>query len=391
MHCVSNVEIRTPMPDSIGGSAKDKLNVLVVDDDTAVRELLVEGLETFGYPSVTASDIDEAFEIVKREPIGLVLSDIDMPGGDGFQLLQRIKEHDADLDVIMVTGAVDADTAVQAIRRGASDYVTKPFNLDEVQIVVERTLEKRRLVLENQAHQERLEELVAERTQEVLEKKQEVEILFQELESTYESTLQALVTALDLRDNDTHGHSYRVVEYAVVVARRMGLKEPDLTWLRRGAILHDVGKIGVSDAVLRKPGKLNAAEWEEMHRHPEMGYSMLKHIPFLEPALDIVLCHQERFDGTGYPRGLEGERIPLGARIFAVVDTFDAMTSDRPYRAALSVQVVREELQRCKGTQFDPQVVDEFLSIEEATWDTIRKTVHENVILLEDEIKSVVR
>ena len=365
--------------------------ILVVDDDTAVRELLVEGLDTFGYPSVSASDIDEAFATVKREPIGLVLSDIDMPGGDGLQLLKRIKEHDADLDVIMVTGAVDADTAVQAIRRGASDYVTKPFNLDEVQIVVERTLEKRRLILENRAHQERLEELVAQRTQEVLEKKREVEGLFEELEGTYESTLQALVTALDLRDNETHGHSYRVVEYAVLVAERLGVTEPDLTWIRRGAILHDVGKIGVPDAVLRKPGKLNSAEWEEMHRHPEMGYSMLKHIPFLEPALDIVLCHQERFDGTGYPRRLKGEEIPLGARIFAVVDTFDAMTSDRPYRAALGVREVREELQRCKGTQFDPQVVEAFLSIEETTWDRIRKTVHENVILLEDEIRGVVR
>ena len=386
-----NVEIRTPMPNSIFGSADDKLNVLVVDDDTAVRELLVEGLETFGYRSVTAGGIDEAFEIVTREPIRLVLSDIDMPGGDGLQLLKRIKEYDAGLDVIMVTGAVDADTAVQAIRRGASDYVTKPFNLDEVQIVVGRTLEKRRLILENQAHQERLEELVAQRTQEVLEKKKEVEDLFEELEGTYESTLQALVTALDFRDNETHGHSYRVVEYAVVVATRMGVGEPDLTWIRRGAILHDVGKIGVPDAVLRKPGKLNAAEWEEMYRHPEMGYSMLKHIPFLDPALDIVLCHQERFDGTGYPRGLKGEEIPLGARIFAVVDTFDAMTSNRPYRAALGIREVREELQRYKGTQFDPRVVEAFLSIEEATWVKIRKTVHENVILLEDEIKGVVR
>jgi len=379
------------LPDSIGSSTGNGLNVLVVDDDSAVREMLVEGLETFGYPAIAARDIDEAFEIVKREAIGLVLSDIDMPGGDGLQLLKLIKEHDANLDVIIVTGAVDADTAVQAIRRGASDYVTKPFNLDEVQIVIERTLEKRRLILENQAYQERLEELVELRTQEVLEKKQEVETLFRELDGSYESTLQALVTALDFRDNETHGHSYRVVKYAVVVATCMGVTEPDLTWIRRGAILHDVGKIGVPDAVLRKPGKLNEAEWVEMRRHPEMGYSMLKHISFLEPALDIVLCHQERFDGTGYPRGLGGEQIPLGARIFAVVDTFDAMTSDRPYRAALGIRDVRAELERCRGTQFDPQVVDAFLSIEDATWLQIRKAVHENVMLLEDEIKGVVR
>ena len=211
--------------------------------------------------------------------------------------------------------------------------MTKPFNLDEVQIVVERTLEKApRLILENQAHQERLEELVAVRTQELVEKKQEVEGLYTELAETYESTLQALVTALDLRDNETHGHSYRVVEYAMVVAERIGVTEPDLTWIRRGAILHDVGKIGVPDAILRKPGKLTEDEWVQMRLHPEMGYEMFKHIPFLKPALDIVLYHQERYDGTGYPTGLKGEDIPLGARIFAVVDTFDAMTSDRPYR-----------------------------------------------------------
>ena len=369
----------------------DKLNVLVVDDDLAVRELLVEGLDSFGFQAVTASDINEAFEIVQREPLGLVLSDIDMPGGSGIQLLRRIKNFDADLDVIMVTGAIDADTAVQAIRQGASDYVTKPFNLDEVQIVVERTLEKRRLILENQAHQEHLEDLVAKRTKELLEKKQEIEALFCELESSYESTMQALVTALDLRDNATHGHSYRVVQYASIIAETMGVTEPDLTWIRRGAILHDVGKIGVSDAVLRKPGKLNETEWLEMRRHPEMGYGMLKHIPFLKPALGIVLYHQERFDGSGYPEGLKGQEIPLGARIFAVVDTLDAMTSDRPYRKALTLADVHAEVERCKGTQFDPRVVEAFLSIEDATWERIRSAAHENTIVLEDEIKHVVR
>jgi response regulator RpfG family c-di-GMP phosphodiesterase len=368
----------------------DPRNVLVVDDDAAVRELLADGLETFGYPSVTAGGIDEAFEIVKAEPLRLVLSDIDMPGGDGMQLLKRIKSHDPGLDVIMVTGAVDADTAVQAIRQGASDYVTKPFNLDEVQIVVERTLEKRRLILENKAHQDHLEELVTQRTRELVEKKREVEKLFTELEETYESTLQALVTALDLRDNETHGHSYRVVEYAVVVAERMGVTEPQLTWIRRGAILHDVGKIGVPDAILRKPDKLTEDEWREMRRHPEMGYEMLKHISFLEPALDIVLYHQERYGGLGYPQGRRGDEIPLGARIFAVVDTFDAMTSDRPYRAALRMQEVRDEILRCRATQFDPKVVDAFMSIEFATWDKIRGLVHLNVAALEEKVKRVV-
>ena len=368
-----------------------ELNVLVVDDDTAVRELLADGLESFGYATVQASGIDEAFEIVKGEPLLLVLSDIDMPGGDGIQLLNRVKRFAPDLDVIMVTGAIDADTAIQAIRQGASDYVTKPFNLDEVQIVVERTLEKRQLILENRAHQEHLEELVAQRTKELLEKKDEVEKLYSELEGTYEATLQALVTALDLRDNETHGHSYRVVEYAVVVAERMGVSPEEAAWIRRGAILHDVGKIGVPDAILRKPDKLTPEEWVEMRRHPEMGYQMLKHIPFLKPALDIVLYHQERYDGTGYPFGLAGDAIPLGARIFAVVDTFDAMTSDRPYRPALSMDAVRAEIERCTGTQFDPKVVEAFFSIEYSTWDRIRRSAHETVTALEEEVRRVVQ
>lgn len=368
-----------------------ELNVLVVDDDTAVRELLADGLESFGYATVQASGIDEAFEIVKGQPLRLVLSDIDMPGGDGIQLLNRVKQFAPDLDVIMVTGAIDADTAIQAIRQGASDYVTKPFNLDEVQIVVERTLEKRRLILENRAHQEHLEELVAQRTKELLEKKDEVEKLYSELEGTYEATLQALVTALDLRDNETHGHSYRVVEYAVVVAERMGVSPGEAAWIRRGAILHDVGKIGVPDAILRKPEKLTPEEWVEMRRHPEMGYQMLKHIPFLKPALDIVLYHQERYDGTGYPFGLAGDAIPLGARIFAVVDTFDAMTSDRPYRPALSMDAVRAEIERCTGTQFDPKVVEAFFSIEYSTWDRIRRSAHETVTALEEEVHRVVQ
>jgi DNA-binding NtrC family response regulator len=178
----------------------DRKTLLIVDDDLSVRELLADGLDSMGLPIRTVSSAAEAFDIVCHEPPRLVLSDIDMPGENGLELLRKIKSHDPDLDVIMVTGAVDADTAVQAIRRGAADYVTKPFNLDEVQIVVERTLDKRRLILENRAHQERLEELVSVRTQELVEKKGEVERLYDELEDSYESTLQALVTALDFRD-----------------------------------------------------------------------------------------------------------------------------------------------------------------------------------------------
>jgi len=353
--------------------------VLVVDDEMAIREVLAEGLESFGYEVVQAGNAAEAFDIVNRGGIDLVLSDIEMPGENGLSLLRRIKDHDSEVDVIMVTGVVDFETAVGTIRQGASDYVSKPFNLEEVRIVAERTLEKRQLIRENRDYQQRLEFKVADRTREVVAKNREVEGLYAELEESYESTLEALITALDFRDNETLGHSRRVVEYAVMVAQAMGVSEPELSWIRRGAILHDVGKIGVPDAILRKPGKLDPAEWEEMRRHPEMGYQMLKHIRFLKPALEIVHCHQERWDGSGYPRGLKGDEIPLGARIFAAVDTFDAMTSDRPYRAALSIEAARDEIGRFSGIQFDPRVAEAFLSIEADVWRDIRNRVHRRI------------
>ncbi len=297
----------------------------------------------------------------------------------GIQLLKQLKAGTREIDVVMVTGVIDTDTAVNAIRDGASDYVTKPFNLEEVRIVVQRTLEKRRLIRENRAYQEGLELLVEDRTAALRATTDEVERLYEELQESYESTLQAMVTALDFRDNETQGHSLRVVEYTIRIAGSMGIVEPELGWIRRGALLHDVGKIGVPDAILRKPGKLDGDEWIEMRKHPSHGYEMLRHIRFLAPALEIVLCHQERYDGSGYPRGLKGDTIPLGARIFAVVDCFDAMTSDRPYRAALPIEQARDEVRKFSGTQFDPAVAAAFLEVPVEIWKEIREDVHRKV------------
>jgi len=355
------------------GKQRRPAKLLVVDDEPAVRELLDEGLQMLGYEVRAASGAAEALELVSAGGFDLVLSDIDMPGQNGLWLLDRVKGLDGQTDVVMVTGVVDASVAIGAIRRGASDYVTKPFNLEEVGIVIERVLDKRRLLRENEAYQHHLEDLVAERTR--------------ELEASYESTLQALVTALDFRDNETQGHSSRVVEYAVLVAQRLRIDASGMRWIRWGALLHDVGKIGISDAILRKPDKLDEQEWVEMRKHPEMGYRMLQHIPFLRPALEIVLSHQERFDGTGYPQGLRGDEIPLGARIFAVVDTFDAMTSDRPYRAALSIEVARDEVRRYSGIQFDPRVADAFLSIDADSWREIREQVHREVVEIDARVR----
>ena len=371
-------------------TAKETKRILVVDDELSVREILAEGLEAFGFETRMAADADEAMARLESEQFHLLLTDIDMPGRTGIDLMNSAKASFPDLDVIMVTGVVDAKTAIQAIREGASDYLTKPFNLEEVQIVVDRTLEKRRLIAENRSYQEHLEDIVELRTGELVEKHREVEGLYGDLQDSYESSLQALVTALDFRDNETQGHSYRVVEYAVLVAKKMGVGEPELTWIRRGAILHDVGKIGIPDSILKKPGKLDSDEWEEMKRHPEMGYRMLQHIRFLEPALGIVMSHQERFDGTGYPRGLKGEEIPLGARIFSVVDTFDAMTSDRPYRKALSIDEACAEIEEWSGRQFDPNVAEAFLSLPVDAWREVRERVHREVTALEEQVKKVI-
>jgi putative nucleotidyltransferase with HDIG domain len=339
--------------------------ILIVDDEFAVREILSEGLTAFGFITRTASRAKEGLEIFLAGGIDLVLSDIDMPEMSGLEFLAELVRIKPDADVIMVTGVVDTDTAVKALRDGARDYVTKPFNLEEVRIVIRRALENRRLINENRSYQEGLEVKVEERTT--------------ELKELYESTLQAMATALDFRDNETQGHSIRVVEYALMVANSMGVEDPEIGWIRQGALLHDIGKIGVPDAILRKPGKLDADEWIEMRKHPEHGYQMLRHIRFLEPALEIVLSHQERYDGSGYPRGLAREQIPLGARIFAVVDCFDAMTSDRPYRAALPIETAREEVRTHAGTQFDPAVAEAFLSIPDHAWREIREKVHAQV------------
>ncbi len=371
-------------------TAKSIQRILVVDDELSVREILAEGLEAFGFETEMAADADEAMAILEKERFHLLLTDIDMPGRTGIDLMGDAKKLFPDLDVIMVTGVVDAKTAIRAIREGAADYLTKPFNLEEVQIVVDRTFEKRRLIAENRSYQEHLEDLVELRTAEVVEKHGEIERLYGELQDSYESSLQALVTALDFRDNETQGHSYRVVQYAVMVAKVMGIGEPDLTWIRRGAILHDVGKIGIPDAILKKPGKLDPKEWKVMKRHPEMGYRMLEHIRFLEPALDIVLSHQERFDGSGYPRGLKGEEIPQGARVFAVVDTFDAMTSDRPYRKALSIDDACNEIKEWSGRQFDPAVAEAFLSLPVDSWREVRERVHREVTALDEQVKKVI-
>jgi putative nucleotidyltransferase with HDIG domain len=291
-----------------------------------------------------------------------------MEGMDGLTLLSRMKQDFPEIPVVMVTAVHDISVALAAIRNGAYDYLLKPFEKEQLLAMVRRALETRRLRLENLAYQTKLESLVSART-EALRK------ALADLERSYDITLEALGDALDLKDAETEGHSKRVTAFTIAIARAMQLPQERVRIIARGAFLHDVGKMAIPDAILRKPGRLSAEEQDIMRQHALLGYQLLRNIPFLQEAADIVYSHQERYDGSGYPRGLRGDQIPLGARIFAIADTFDAMTSDRPYRAAQSISSGRREIERHAGKQFDPEIVAVFLSVPEHLWQDLRNEI----------------
>jgi putative nucleotidyltransferase with HDIG domain len=342
-------------------SLVDKEKVLVVDDEEAIREVVTTLLEAQGYHCVACGNGRIALEAFRNVTFDLVLSDIVMPEMDGLKLLSELRMDDPDVPVIMVTAMHDIAIALEAIRAGAYDYILKPFEKDQLYLSVRRALEHRRLVIENRTYQSDLEHLVAERTQ-------QLSIALQDLEQSYDYTLEALGGALDAKDAETEGHCQRVTAFTITIAKAMGVDKALLRHIARGAFLHDIGKMGVPDSILRKPGPLTAEEREIMRRHCDIGYAVLERIPFLKEAAEIVLSHQECFDGSGYPRGLRGEQIPLGARIFAVADTLDAMISDRPYRKALPISAAREEIKRYSGRQFDPRVVEVFLAHPDSVW-----------------------
>ncbi len=265
---------------------------------------------------------------------------------------------------LVTTGVDDVDVGVQAMRCGADDYLVKPLRESAVGASLESALHKRQLEQQVENYRQHLEEMVAERTQ-------QLRAALQQVERSYEDTLQALGAAIDLRDNETAGHSQRVCRYSLEIARAMGWSDKQLGSLARGAYLHDIGKLGIPDGILLKPGPLTADERRLMQRHAQIGFDLVKDIPFLADVAEMVLTHHERFDGGGYPRGLKGEEILLSARIFAVADTLDAITSDRPYRRASAFESARETIRHLSGSQFDPHVVSAFLNIPEETWPTI--------------------
>lgn len=347
--------------------------ILVVDDEEPIREIISSMLSAAGYKTRQAASGMEALAILNSTgEFELMLSDLMMAELDGIALLERSKEKYPDMPVIMVTAVHDISVALAAIRNGAYDYLLKPFEREQLLAMVRRALEHRRLKLENRAYQSNLESLVAARTEQLRQ-------AMTDLERSYDITLEALGDALDLKDAETEGHSKRVTAFTIAIARAMGLSGEKIRVIARGAFLHDIGKMAIPDAILRKPGALTEAETEIMREHCFRGYQMLRKIPFLSEAAEIVYSHQERFDGTGYPRGLSGSNIPMGARIFSIADTLDAITSDRPYRAAQSIQVAREEVERFSGRQFDPEVVRVFMEMPDTIWEDLRKEINSQI------------
>jgi response regulator RpfG family c-di-GMP phosphodiesterase len=339
-----------------------KGNILIADDKKMIRELIGYSLTKAGFICHQAASAEEGLDIINSTRLDMALLDIVMPGRSGIDLLKDIKEFTPDTTVLMITALNNMGTALSCLHLGAEDYITKPFNLDRVLLTVKKAMEKRRLVQENREHQLDLEQKIREQTE-------VIRTVMGEISLAYEHTLAALIRALDAREKEVGSHSERVRAYACLLAEAAGMNEQGRSILARGALLHDIGKIGVSDNILMKPGKLDAAEWDAMRQHPAVGFEILAGISYFSEAAELVLSHQERYDGAGYPNGLRGEAIPISARIFALADTLDAMTSDRPYRKALSFLAVHEEVANCSGHQFDPTVVETFLAIPKRSWE----------------------
>ena len=318
---------------------------LVVDDEPRLRQVLIHLMRNDGFECLEAGDGLEAVAILEKQPVHLVMSDLRMPRMDGKDLLRTVRARWPDTAVVMITAVADVEVAVSCLSMGAMDYLTKPFHLEEVRARVAQALEKRRLILDNRDYQERLEDRVA--------------VQARRLEELFLTSIQSLAETLELKDPYTRGHSVRVSLYSSVIARALGLDIELVQQIELGGHVHDLGKIGVREAVLNKPGPLTSEEYEHIMTHPVLGWRIMAPLLSEAPmALRIVRGHHERYDGRGIPDGLAGTDIPLEARIAACADSLDAMTSGRPYRGApLTMAEAIHELKANAGSQFDPEVV----------------------------------
>jgi len=339
--------------------------ILIVDDEVEITEILADLLSE-DYECLKAASAEQALTLLRQHQFQLVISDITMPGMSGLEMIPHVKELSPETVVVMISGMQTVESAIGALRLGAFDYLMKPFDLRQVEAVVKRALEHHDLVTAKQRYENHLEELVEQRTA-------ELDRALNSLEGAYRSTLKALTAALETRDSETHGHSERVVSYSLRLGREYGLNSEEMKALEFGSLLHDIGKIGVPDSILRKPAKLTEEEWVRMREHPVHGQQILRGIEFLQGAARVVAQHHEKWDGTGYPLGLRAEDIDINARIFAVADAFDAITSDRVYRRGKSYEAAAQELDDWAGRQFDPKVVEAFHRVPKEDWEELHR------------------
>lgn len=341
-------------------SPAGKHHILFVDDDPAVLASFKREFRDFDAELSVAETAEQGLRKVEEQQYSLVISDLKLPGADGIKLLQSVSRRFPDTVRILISGQADFDSAVKAINQtGLFGFVTKPWSSASLRDTVHRALEHYDMTLENK-------KLTAALSVKCTELGIMTISLEKEVQARTTSMLLGMVNALDLRDTETHWHSRRVALFARRLAEELALDEAQILEVERGSLLHDVGKIGVSDTILLKPGKLTPEEWVEMKRHAEYGYQILKHVEFLSDARNLVWQHHERWDGGGYPRGLKQKEIYVGARIFSIIDTYDAMTSDRPYRKALSHDIACKEIRDMAGTQFDPEIVEAWEKIPES-------------------------
>jgi putative two-component system response regulator len=320
--------------------------ILIVDDEAMIRRLLHLKLSRHGYHCEEAGSAVEALDKLKTYSADLMMLDMKMPGRTGIDLLPELRAKYPTMAVIMATAVAETNLAIQCMRLGADDYINKPFNLDEIAMSVDKTLEKKMLELKIKEYQEQLQQKVDQQTVEI--------------RTLFLGSIKALVSALEAKDKYTAGHSRRVTDITLAIGRELKLSEGDIEDLRWGSLLHDVGKIAVDQFVQNKPGKLTPSEYEHIMIHAQIGAGIVKPV-VNERVVAIVEHHHDHYNGTGLHQVIAGKDIPLGARILAIADAYDAMTSDRPYRPALPVDEARQEIMRCIDTQFDPIVASAFL------------------------------
>jgi response regulator RpfG family c-di-GMP phosphodiesterase len=345
--------------------------ILISDDEVLSREILLRKLTSLGYECDCCETSRSALEMLAQKPYDLFITDIVQQEESRALFLEKVLSARPGVAIILVTSEVNIEVAVDSLKHGAYDYITKPFSIEEMAHSVSRALEKRRLLLENRKYQQTLEEQVASRTRQLKD-------ALGVLEQTYHSTLVALSKALDSRDADPDGHTLRVTAYAVRLARQMGVGEAEVRVIEQGVLLHDVGNIGIPDALLVKKDALDDGERAMMRQHPEIGCKILSRIKFLKAPAIVVLHHHERYDGLGYPQGLKGEEIHLGARIFAVADALENLTYARSSLSVADFESAAVEIRAMSGTRLDPGAVDAFSSIPAGEWQSISQEVASN-------------